>query len=89
VLVEGWTATPMSASLAPEGRDSITVDYWKPELLELNDRFIANPSADAAEELRSLGVDWVYVDHTRPFARTLEPYATLRYSNRGVDVYEL
>ena len=88
-LVEGWTATPRATRIAPEGRDSVTVDYWKPEILRLNDGFIANPTAAAAERLRDLGVRWVYVDHTRPHATTLEPFATLRYSNRDADVYEL
>lgn len=89
VLLEGWTATPMSAKLGPEGRDSITVSYWKPDLLRLNDGFIANPTEEAARELRRLGVRWIFVDHTRPHAQTLEPYATLRYQTPGVDVYEL
>ncbi|WP_433305003.1 hypothetical protein ACQP2F_16900 [Actinoplanes sp. CA-030573] len=88
VLVEGWTATPKSAELGPEGRDSITVDYWKPDLLRLNDGFIASPTEGAAQELRRLGVRWIFVDHTRPYAPTLEPYATLRYQSPGVDVYE-
>jgi hypothetical protein len=88
-LVEGWTATPRATRIAPRGRDSITVDYWKPEILRLNDGFIAEPTADAAQRLRDLGVRWVYVDHTRPHAATLEPFASLRYSNRDADVYEL
>ena len=88
VLVEGWTATPMSAKLGPNGRDSITISYWKPELLRLNDGFIAEPTAQAARELRERGVRWIYVDHTRPYANTLEPYATLRYQTSDVDVYE-
>jgi hypothetical protein len=33
-------------------------------------------------------VRWIYVDHTRPYAETLEPYATLRYQTPDVDVYE-
>ena len=88
VLVEGWTATPESAKLGPHGRDSITVAYWKPDLLALNDGFIAHPTEDAAKALRADGVKWIYVDHTRPYAATLEPYATLRYQAPGVDVYE-
>jgi hypothetical protein len=88
VLLEGWTATPMSAKLGPKGRDSITVNYWKPDLLRLNDGFIADPTESAAQELRRRGVRWIFVDHTRPYAPTLEPYATLRYQSPGVDVYE-
>ncbi|NUT33759.1 MAG: hypothetical protein HOV79_11865 [Hamadaea sp.] len=88
VLLEGWTATPMSAKLGPNGRDSITVSYWKPELLQLNDGFIAAPSEEGARRLRDLGVRWIYVDHTRPYAPTLEPYAKLRFQTADADVYE-
>ena len=88
VLLEGWTATPMSAKLGPEGRDSISVSYWHPALQALNDGFIAQPTADGTRQLREKGVRWVYVDHTRPFAQTLEPFATLRFQSDGVDVYE-
>jgi hypothetical protein len=88
VLLEGWTATPMSAKLGPRGRDSITVNYWNQPLLKLNDGFIADPTEQAAQQLRKMGVRWIYVDHTRPYATSLEPYATLRYTAPGVDVYE-
>lgn len=89
VLLEGWTATPRATRIVPSGRGSITVAYWNPELLALNDGFIARPDATAARRLVDLGVRWVYVDHTRPYAATLEPYAALRLRTAGVDVYEL
>ncbi|MBB5873297.1 hypothetical protein F4553_006731 [Allocatelliglobosispora scoriae] len=88
VLLEGWTATPMSAKLGPNGRDSISVSYWHQDLQALNDGFIAQPTADGARQLRERGVRWVYVDHTRPYAQSLEPFATLRFQSDGVDVYE-
>jgi hypothetical protein len=88
VLVESWTATPESAKLGPRGRENQTVNYWHPDLLALNDAFIASPTASAAAQLKKLGVKWIYVDHTRPYASTLEPYAKLMYRNPGVDVYE-
>lgn len=88
VLLEGWAYTPKSTELGPNGRDSLTVNYWKPELLRLNDGFIAKPTEDAARELRDQSVRWIFVDHTRPHAKTLEPYAKLRYQSPGVDVYE-
>jgi hypothetical protein len=88
VLLEGWTYTPKSIELGPEGRDSLIVNYWKPDLLQLNDAFIAHPTEETARELRNLGVRWIFVDHTRPYAKTLEPYAKLRYQSPGVDVYE-
>jgi hypothetical protein len=89
VLLEGWTATPRSAKEGPEGRDSITVAYWDPELLELNDGFVETPTAEAADELRRRGVRWIFVDHTRPYAYTLRPHADLRFATPGVEVYEL
>jgi len=89
VLLEGWTATPTSARLGPLGRDSVVVDYWKPELLALNDGFVAAPTDSGARRLRELGVRWVFVDATRPHAPTLEPFARLRFSTPGASVYEL
>ena len=89
MLLEGWTATPRSVEEAPLGRRSLTVAYWKPELLALNDGFIARPDAEAAAKLRAMGVRWVFVDFTRPHARTLEPFAHLRFRNPGAEVYEL
>ena len=89
VLLEGWTATPRSTDLAPEGRESITIAYWKPDLLALNDGFITKPDAAAAAKLSAMGVRWVFVDDTMPHAGTLEPFAHLRFHNAGVDVYQL
>ena len=89
VLVEGWTATPMATELAPDGRDSIVVDYWEADLLALNDGFIENPDETAMRQLRDRGVRWVFVDFTRPHAETLEPWAELRFQTEWAEVYEL
>jgi len=89
VLIEGWYATPRSTELAAIGRRSLTVSYWKPDLLALNDGFIAKPDAAAAAKLSAMGVRWVFVDDTMPHAGTLEPFAHLRFHNAGVDVYQL
>lgn len=89
VLLEGWTNTPRATEVAPSGRSSIVVDYWEPDLLRLNDGFIARPTATAAARLRGLGVRWVMVDETRPHAPTLEPFARLRFRAQGVAVSEL
>lgn len=89
VLLEGWTGTPRSSTLAPFGHDSIFVNYWKPELLALNDGFIAKPDAAAAAKLAAMGVRWVLVDFTRPHASTLEPFAHLRFRSQGAEVYQL
>ncbi|MBC7678014.1 MAG: hypothetical protein H7233_03345, partial [Pseudorhodobacter sp.] len=87
VLLEGWTYTPRSAAIS--STRSITVPYWHPELLALNDGFLAHPSRAAAAALRALGVRWVFADHTRPHAATLAPYAVPRFRDPDVDVYEL
>jgi hypothetical protein len=87
VLVEGWSYTPAHSKLKTKvgGR----VDYWRPELLALNDGFIVEPTAEAARELSDLGVRWIFIDNTIAHAETLEPFADLRFSNPGVDVYQL
>jgi hypothetical protein len=89
VLVEAWTPTVEANKLGPSGRDSITVNYWKPDILALNDGFIAHPDEEKKRRLQALGVRWVMVDFTRPHAKTLEPYAKERMSNAGAAVYEL
>jgi hypothetical protein len=89
VLLEGWTNTPRATDLAPTGRSSIVVDYWKPDLLRLNDGFIARPTAAAAARLWALGVRWVLVDDARPHAPTLEPFAHRRFRAPGATVSEL
>jgi hypothetical protein len=88
-LVEGWTATPEATRLAPHGRDSITVPYWKPEILALNDDFIAAPTAEAQKKLWDMGVRWVYVDFLEPHAKDMAPYATLRYHNNDAAAWKL
>lgn len=88
-LVEGWAYTARAATLAPNGRDSITVDYWKPEILRLNDGFIAAPTGDARQRLWDLGVRWVYVDRLMPHAQTLEPFATLRHDTPDATAWQL
>ncbi|TWD81089.1 4-amino-4-deoxy-L-arabinose transferase-like glycosyltransferase [Kribbella amoyensis] len=88
MLVEAWTPTVEANRRGPNGRDSITVDYWKPEILELNDSFVAQPDAAKAQQLRDLGVRWIMVDFTRPHAKTLEPFAKERFRNGYAAVYE-
>jgi hypothetical protein len=73
----------------PNGRDSVFVDYWKPDILALNDGFIAKPDADKQRRLQALGVRWVMVDFTRPHAATLEPFAHEKMRNGWAAVYEL
>lgn len=91
VLVEGWayTRTANTRNAGTDLYDPRKGPFWEPELLALNDGFIAEPTAAAAEELHRLGVRWVFVDRTAPRARTLEPYATTRLRTRWATVYEL
>ncbi|QNE20306.1 hypothetical protein F1D05_23335 [Kribbella qitaiheensis] len=89
MLVEAWTPSTKSFELGPKGREVLTVNYWKPDILALNDGFVAAPDAAKAAKLYALGVRWIYVDYTRPYAKTLEPFAKLRYQNAAASVYEL
>ncbi|PWJ24149.1 hypothetical protein ATK17_0237 [Branchiibius hedensis] len=88
-FIEGWTATPEATNLAPHGRDSITINYWHPELLELNDNFYTNPTAEAQRKLWDEGVRWIYMENTMPHAETLAPYATLRFSTPDASAWQL
>lgn len=89
MLVEAWTPSTESFELGPKGRDALKVNYWKPDILALNDGFVATPDAAKAAKLYALGVRWIFVDYTRPHAGTLEPFAKLRYQNADASVYEL
>jgi hypothetical protein len=89
LLVEAWTPTVEANKLGPEGRQSIYVNYWKPDILALNDGFVERPDADQQRRLQDLGVRWIMVDFTRPHAQTLEPFAKERMRNAWAAVYEL
>lgn len=89
VLVEGWSAAPRATEIAPDGRDSITVPFWKPELLRMNDDFIARPTKEARNALWDMGVRWVYVEFTRPHADDLQPYATLEFDSPDAQAWKL
>ncbi len=88
-LIEGWTATNTATRLAPHGRDSITINYWHPALLALNDDFYTHPTAAAANKLWNLGVRWIYQENTRPHAATLAPYATRRFNDPDASAWQL
>ena len=89
LLVEGWSYAPEATRRAPEGGESKVVDFWRPEILELNDGFITRPSADAHRRLWGLGVRWVYVDRLQAHADSLEPYAVLRFGTRDASAWQL
>ena len=88
-FIEGWTATPESTNLEPHGRDSITMNYWHPDLLALNDDFYVAPTAEAQRKLWDEGVRWIYMENTLPHAKTLEPYATLRFETPDASAWQL
>jgi len=88
-LVEGWTATPEATRRAPNGRDSITVDYWRPDVLRLNDRFTRTPDAADQRALWDLGVRWVYLENTMPHADSLAPYAVERFRTADASAWQL
>lgn len=89
VLIEGWTATNTPTRLAPQGRQSVTINYWHPALLVLNDDFYTHPTAAAERKLWAMGVRWAYEENTRPHASTLAPYAILRYHNADASAWQL
>lgn len=88
-LVEGWTATPEATKRSPNGRDSVTADYWKPDILRLNDGFIAEPTETARQRLWDLGVRWVYVDKLQAHATTLSPFAEQRFDSPDASAWQL
>lgn len=88
-LIEGWTATNTATRLATKGRSSVTVNYWHPQLLALNDGFYTHPSASAARQLWDKGVRWVYEENTIRHAATLAPYATLRFRDSSASAWQL
>ncbi|WP_145230740.1 hypothetical protein [Rudaeicoccus suwonensis] len=88
-FIEGWTATPEATDIAPHGRDSVFLNYWKPQLLALNDDFYITPTAAAQRELWNQGVRWIYMENTMPHAATLAPYATLRFSDPDASAWQL
>ena len=88
-LIEAWGTTPTSAKLRPRGRELITLPYWNPGLLTLNDGFFARPNEASHRELWERGVRWVYVDRLLPHARDLAPFAQLRYRNDDASAWQL
>lgn len=88
-LVEGWTATPRATEIAPHGRDSVTVNYWRPDILRLNDGFTVAPTAQSQLKLWDLGVRWIYLENTIPHADTLEPFATERFATADASAWQM
>lgn len=91
VLVEGWSYTKKASKLYDEfGSAWFTPDqFWDPELLARNDRFITDPDAELAAEMWDLGVRWVVVWGDSPHADDLAPYATQVRRGRTLVIYEM
>lgn len=91
VLIEGWSYTRGAADhYDPDGELSYPrIPFWDPELLALNDGFIAGPTADAARELHDRGVRWVVAYSRAPRSADLEQYADLRRESDILRIYEL
>ncbi|TWP32723.1 hypothetical protein [Leekyejoonella antrihumi] len=88
-LVEGWTATPNATKIAPIGRQSMTLNYWRPQILKLNDGFIAHPTEAGLKQLWALGVRWAYVESTEPHATNPAPFATVRFHDHDAAAWQL
>jgi hypothetical protein len=92
VLVEGWAYTPeaiVAAAAATPPTSPFTGPFWDPARLELNDGFLARPSAQAARRLWEQGVRWVYVDRVAGSTGDLAPYARKVFSNEEATVYRM
>lgn len=91
VLLEGWAYTDRAIRAwdPDSGLHFAAAPFWDSELLELNDGFIREPTAEAAAELYELGVRWVVVFDRPRHAPTLEPYAVPRRTAVGLTIYSL
>lgn len=91
VLVEGWAYTDRAIRSWDPGGDThfAREPFWDQELLELNDGFIREPTADGAARLYELGVRWLVVDSRPRHAVSLAPYAEERRTATGLTVHEL
>lgn len=91
VLIEGWTYNRRAASLYQDYGSALFRDdqFWDQDLLELNDGFIAAPTAAGAAELWDLGVRWIAVWRDAPHAEDLAPYADRVRSGLELQIYRL
>lgn len=91
VLIEGWTYNRRAAPLYQDYGSALFRDdqFWDQDLLELNDGFIAAPTAAGAAELWELGVRWVAVWRDAPHADDLAPYADRVRKGLALQIYRL
>jgi len=82
VLIESWNYTPRGA----------VGGYYDLPLLRLNQEVFWRPTAENVQRLADLGVTWLVADTqpgNTPPSRSLATFATPRYSNDTITVYEL
>jgi hypothetical protein len=91
VLIEGWAYTNHGSKfLAEFGYARLPeATFWDPDLLALNDGFIAAPSKARADRLWNLGVRWIVVWPQAPHADDLTPYARRVHHGATVTIYRL
>ncbi len=91
VLIEGWTYTNRAAKLFEEFGHARIPDayFWDPDLLALNDGFIAEPTAARADKLWDLGVRWIVVWPGAAHADNLAPYAQPKRRGATITIYRL
>lgn len=80
VLVEGWGYTTRSVTEATDALDDAYVPYWRPDVLDTNDRFLTQPGPADHTRLYELGVRWIFVDKTSPYSPDL-----VRFGREHVD----
>jgi len=85
VLVEGWGFAPRTQS------QGTSAAFWKPEVLELGDRAIAEPTPAALDQLyRSYGVRFLVVDRgVSAEGPELRQLADQRFDNGAIAVYQI
>jgi hypothetical protein len=92
ILVEGWSYTGRTIQRAAETGTSYAIQpYWDQRRLRDNDAAFRTPSAATVGKLRdTYGVRWLFADATySTVPPSLGRFATLRYSEPGVRIYEL
>jgi hypothetical protein len=91
VLVEGWVYTDSAMKVAGTRRDYAMAPYWRPDVLEANDRGFVAPSSQTVGVLRDrYHVRWLVVDRRLPSDPAgLAAVADLRYDSADTAVYEL
>ena len=87
--IESWGYTAKAAELAPSGRQSLFVPFWRPAQLRLNDEFYTHPTVASWRKLWAIGVRWVYVDKLAPHSGLRSPYAALRFNGKDAQAWQL